>query len=239
MNIYIALTLFTLVVLVYCAISEIFTMRFRFTGLPIEKARFQVTSLLTGCGFTTQESEMFLSSRSRRKLARVTMLFGYVFNVTVVTAFINVFLSMNASAIMSGIVGATIPIGACVTLLILSRVPRVRSWGERQIERIADRIIHHQTKNTVLLIDYIGKDVIAQITLHEVPEELAGRTLAEADIRTKYNVLVMLVDRGRHAVPAAGGTVFQEKDKLTVFGNYQTICKLFRAAERFADNADD
>ena len=86
MNIYMALSLFSLIILLYWVITELFTILFRFTGLPDEKARFQVISLLTGCGYTTKESEMLLSTRQRRGLARATMLFGYVFNITIVTA---------------------------------------------------------------------------------------------------------------------------------------------------------
>ena len=71
MNIYAALVLFSIIILVYWIITEWFTILFRFTGLPDEKARFQVISLLTGCGYTTRESEMFLSSRRwRRKSAQ-------------------------------------------------------------------------------------------------------------------------------------------------------------------------
>ena len=95
MDITLALLLFSFIILLYWVITEVFTFIFRLTGLPAEKARFQVISLLTGCGFTTRESEMILSSRRRRRLARITMLFGYVFNVTIVSAFINVFLSMK------------------------------------------------------------------------------------------------------------------------------------------------
>ena len=47
MHIYLAFTLFALIILGYWIISELFTMLFRFTGLPDEKARFQVISLLT------------------------------------------------------------------------------------------------------------------------------------------------------------------------------------------------
>ena len=97
MNIYMALSLFSLIILLYWVITELFTILFRFTGLPDEKARFQVISLLTGCGYTTKESEMLLSTRQRRGLARATMLFGYVFNITIVTALINVFLSLKQS----------------------------------------------------------------------------------------------------------------------------------------------
>ena len=95
MNIYVAFSLFSLIILLYWVITELFTIFFRLTGLPEERARFQVISLLTGCGFTTKESEIVLSNRSRRRLARITMLFGYVFNITIVSAFINVFLSLK------------------------------------------------------------------------------------------------------------------------------------------------
>ena len=71
MNIYLALLLFSFIILLYWVITELFTFFFRLTGLPVEKARFQVISLLTGTGFTTRESEMVLSSRRRRRLARV------------------------------------------------------------------------------------------------------------------------------------------------------------------------
>ena len=56
MNAYVSFSLFTFMIIVYWIISELFTILFRLTGLPDEKARFQVISLLTGSGFTTRES---------------------------------------------------------------------------------------------------------------------------------------------------------------------------------------
>ena len=70
MNLYVALSLFSVIILIYLVITELFTILFRFTGLPDERARFQVISLLTGCGYTTRESETILSNRRRRRLAR-------------------------------------------------------------------------------------------------------------------------------------------------------------------------
>lgn len=55
MDITLALLLFSLIILLYWVITELFTFFFRLTGLPAEKARFQVISLLTGTGFTTRE----------------------------------------------------------------------------------------------------------------------------------------------------------------------------------------
>ena len=118
MNIYLALTLFSLIILIYWVISELFTMLFRFTGVPDEKARFQVISLLTGCGYTTHESELFLSSKSRRRLARVIMLFGYVFNVTIISALVNVFFSLKISEVVSDIISMIIPLEKSCTAIM-------------------------------------------------------------------------------------------------------------------------
>ena len=236
MNIYLAFSLFALVILGYWVISELFAMLFRFTGLPDEKARFQVISLLTGCGFTTHESELLLSTRSRRRLARLTMLFGYVFNLTIVSAFINVFFSLKVSELAADIISSIIPLSVVLFILAFIRVPKVRAWGDRLIEKLAGRIIHKDTANTVWLMDYIGEDTIAQVTLYEVPEELKGVPLSASGLKTEQNILVMLVEpKGGKAEPAGADTVFQPEDKLTVFGNYAAISRVFRARERFSE----
>ena len=236
MNIYLAFSLFALIILGYWVISELFALLFRFTGLPDEKARFQVTSLLTGCGFTTRESELLLSNASRRRLARLTMLFGYVFNLTIVSAFINVFFSLKISELAADLISSLIPLLAILFIVACMRVPRVRAWGDRIIEKLAGFIIHRDTANTILLMDYIGEESIAQVTLNEVPEELAGKTLAESGLKTEQGILVMLVEAsGRKAEPAGASTVFQPGDKLTVFGDYGAISRVFHARERFSD----
>ncbi len=236
MNIYLALTLFSIIILVYWVISELFAMLFRFTGLPDEKARFQVISLLTGCGFTTHESELLLTSKSRRRLARITMLFGYVFNITIVSVFINVFLSLKLSE-FKNYFSALIPILAASVIITFLRVPKVRAWGDRVIERLAARVAHRNTVNSILLLDYLGEDAIAQVTVREVPEAFQNRPLSETGLKASHNILVMLVEhKGEKAQPATAQTVFFPEDKLTVFGNYHVISKVFGAKEHLDDN---
>ena len=139
MNLTMAISLFSLIILVYWVITELFTILFRFTGLPDERARFQVISLLTGCGYTTRESEMFLSNRRRRRLARITMLFGYVFNITIVSAFINVFLSLKLSQVEHYYLGILIPLAVVAVIFVFIRVPAVRAWGDGLLQKLADR----------------------------------------------------------------------------------------------------
>ncbi len=236
MNIYLAFSLFALIILVYWVISELFAMLFRFTGLPDEKARFQVISLLTGCGFTTHESELLLTTKSRRRLARITMLFGYVFNITIVSAFINVFFSLKVSELAADLVSSLIPLLVILFIVAFMRVPAIRSWGDRLIEKLAGRIIHRGIANTIWIMDYIGQESIAQVTLNEVPEELQDKSLAESGLKADHNILVMLVEpQGGRAQPATAATVFQAGDKLTVFGDYATISRVFHARERFSE----
>ena len=237
MNVYLALLLFSFIIILYWVITELFTLFFRLTGLPAEKARFQVISILTGTGFTTRESEIVLSSRLRRRLALATMLFGYAFNITIVSAFINVFLSMKVIRAGQQVTGLLIPLGTVALIFIFMRVPKIHAWGENILRRIADRAFDRkETFNAVLLVDSIGTGSIVQVTLRHIPEAYQGMSLAETRLRAETGILVMLVEhRGGKAEPAQADTVFETGDRLTVFGDYKTICKTFHAREHFAD----
>ena len=237
MNIYMAFALFSMIILLYWVITELFTVIFRFTGLPDERARFQVISLLTGCGFTTRESEMMLSTRSRRRLARITMLFGYVFNITIVSAFINVFLSLKLAQEERSLLVLLIPLVALAIIFVFMRFPSIHAWGNSMLERLADHFFHAESGNTVMPLDYIGTESIALVTLKFIPEEYQGVPLSRTGLRADTGILVMLVESpGKKPAAAGADTVFRVGDKLTVFGDYSTICRSFHARERFADD---
>ena len=237
MDVAVSLSLFSLIILTYWVITELFTVLFRFTGLPDERARFQVISLLTGCGYTTKESELILSHRHRRRLARITMLFGYVFNITIVSVFVNVFLSLKQTQIGHVFAGLLVPLVTAAVIFVFMRVPRVRAWGDAVLLRLADRLIGRTDSfNTVLLLYFIGADTIAQVTLNDIPDEYRGVSLADMKLRADTGILVMLVEKpGQKPAPAGADTVFEVGDQLTVFGDYATICRSFHARERFAD----
>lgn len=236
MSIFVALSLFSFIILLYWGMSELFTILFSFTGLPEEKSRFQVMSLLTGCGFTTRESEIIISSRVRRRLARATMLFGYVFNITIVSAFINIFLSLKLTQVEHVFQGVFLPLIVIVLMFISIRVPSVRAKMDKWIARLAGRVLRQNHENAVMLIDYIGEDSIAQVLVRHVPEPLQDVTLAQSGLRAKENLLVMLLERGgKKPAPPTAVTIFNDGDKLTVFGNYRTICRVFEARESFEE----
>ncbi|MCR5577155.1 MAG: TrkA C-terminal domain-containing protein [Oscillospiraceae bacterium] len=235
MNIYVAFSLFALVILLYWVIAELITVLFRFTGLPDEKARFQVLSLLTGTGFTTRESEMILLNRRRRRLGRATILFGYVFNLTIVTAFINIFVSLRASEAEHELLAVLLPLGALAIIFICMRIPVVRSWTDEKLEKLADRFFGLESGNTVMLLDYIGENTIAQVRLKTVPDELRNDSLSGLHLRA-HGVNVLLIEHGGQPELALGTSTLADGDRLTVFGEYGTICRTFHARERFFDD---
>lgn len=237
MNIYAAASLFAVLILLYWVIAEVFTVLFRLIGLPEEKARFQVISLLTGTGFTTHESEMILSTRSRRRLARITMLFGYVFNITFVSTVVNVFLSAGAGGFGSSVVSMLIPLATLAAVLGLSRTREVRIWMDRRIERAADSFGSNRNTNGVMRIDELGPQTIARVTIKTVPEELEEKTLSQLALKPKRDILVLMVEHADHSTenPTAK-TVFHPGDRITVCGDYRKICQVFQARERFSDH---
>ncbi len=163
------------------------------------------------------------------------MLFGFVFNITIVSTMVNVLFSINLTVI-SNLFSILIPMLVITIIIVFMRVPKVRAWGDRIIERIAGKLAHRETGNSVLLLDYLGEDSIAQVKIVDVPEAFRDKTLAEMGLKGKHNILVMLIEKpGKKPVAANAKTMFRPGDKLTVFGDYKTVCNAFEAKERFEE----
>lgn len=68
-------------ILLYLAIMalviEIAAMLFMATGLKKQIARYQVISMLTATGFTTDEASLIIDHPIRRKISAAVILFGY------------------------------------------------------------------------------------------------------------------------------------------------------------------
>ena len=240
MNLYFDSFLFVLVILVYWVIAEMFTILFRFAGLPEEKARFQVLSLLTGTGFTTRESEMILSTHRRRRLARITILFGYVFNLTIVTVIINTFLTLRLSEAEHEILAVLLPLGAVALFFAAMRIPKIRAKSDERLQRLAGNFFGRGTGNTLVLLDHIGENSIARVRLRTVPENLRDKPLSGSGLREGEGITVLLIEHaGGTPEPASGFAVLEDGDRLTVFGKYTAIRRAFRASERFSDNEPD
>ncbi len=95
MNFWIATSLILAVTSIYMFMIEIFSVAFKLTGLATSKIKFQVASLFTASGFTTQESELITNDDRRRRIAVACMYTGHIFSVVIMGLIINVLISIG------------------------------------------------------------------------------------------------------------------------------------------------
>ncbi|MGL5675687.1 MAG: hypothetical protein ACRDDX_04715 [Cellulosilyticaceae bacterium] len=223
-----ALILFVIFIVVYMMIAEIFTVLFRLTGLTQEKARFQVISMLTNSGYTTAESELITSSKIRRRLARMTMLFGYSFTVTIVSIIVNIFISLSRSQIQSiwGIFFIIFP--AIVIIYVVLRFTGIRKAFDHFIQRMGNKMMFGEGSNPIMVLDTYGESVMAEIQMNYVPYFLEKIPLEKSGLKAQYQVQIVLIKRsGEMLTTVTGDTCILEEDIVVVFGKYKTIRQLF------------
>lgn len=223
-----ALILFFIVMIAYMLIAEIFTVLFRLTGLPEAKARLQVVSLLTTCGFTTKETEVFVTTPTRRKLAITAMLFGYAFSATLVSAFISIILSIGHSQDENLWHVFLILLVVMIFFIILSKIKFIKNAFDSLIFKIGHKLSKTKTKNFLKVVDAYGANSIAEITLVEIPNDFKDKTLEEINIRQNYNLTVLAITRENKIFNnIRKDDFFKEKDIITVYGNFDDIKKVF------------
>ena len=223
-----ATVMFVLFIMIYMIISDIITVLFQLTGLTEEKARFQVISLLTNSGFTTAESEIIVHSKIRRTLAKITMIFGYAFSVTIISSLVNIFTNMDIKDLKS--VTASISVFLVVFLLFtfFRRIPFIKTKFNKFIQIIANKIMFGEDSNPISIMDDYGNMVVAKIYLNKVPHEFEGIPLEKTNIKQKHNILVMMVkeDNGI-SHQAEANTILKKKSVVMVLGERKKIREVF------------
>lgn len=218
----------------YVIIIEIFTVIFRMTGMAERTAKFQVISMLTNSGFTTNESEVIVSSRKRRKLAIVTMIFGYTFTVVIVSTIVNIFMSAVNSDRTSVIYSIIYLASFSIVYFILLRFPKIRYSFDTLIKNIGSKFMNTKKSNPFLVLDYVGKAVIGEMIITDMPLTLKDCTIGEAEIRKKYKISILTIKRNKIVIPnIEPETRLRLGDKVIVYGHLNDIYELFAKAPSF------
>ncbi len=204
---------------------------FRFTGLNKDKARFQTLSLMTTSGFTTSESEDILNSPKRRTIAMVAMFFGYMFSVVIASAIINLSRNFEGKTRAMNFVNIVVIVIAIVTLFYISRSQRVNRLLSSFIKhRIENYISRKQKVNPLYVLDNHGKFVMCEVLITNIPEELKGKTLIQAEVRQKYDISVLTIKHGHEIkIIDAVSDVIKQGDRVIVFGDMKKITTLFHS----------
>ncbi len=228
MSITSALMLFFVLAFVYILIIEVFTVLFRLTGLTADKAHFQVISMLTNCGFTTLDSEAIVTSRIRRRIAQVTIIFGYLTTVVFMSSVVNIFLSLSRSEIAD--MGPSIVV-VCISILLIMLITHssfVKKNVDRAIASVGRKIMFGKDVNAIVVLDVFEDNVMAEINLSTLPLEMKNIMLMDSGLKETYKIQLILIKRDGETMSIIKGTdILQKDDIIVVFGSLKNIKLLF------------
>lgn len=146
MNILSAFIAFDVLIIVYELLVEIFSALYQVSGLTKEQARFQVTSLLTGTGFTTAESEKMLETKKRKRVTRNIMIISYIFNVSVISTLVTLLTSVRSSNWIHLIIGLLISMFILILLYLSRRIKKIREGIDNLMLKLAEYMLQSSKK---------------------------------------------------------------------------------------------
>lgn len=235
-----AVILIVTVIIVYSVLVTFFSVLFRITGVSKTKSSFQVISLLTNAGYTTAESELIVGDRTRRGIAKAAMLTGYFFSVLIASLFINLFLSVNFSKINSEMAAIAVGFGALILFFILIRLPFIKKRLDRGIENLTAKLFKRAAKeNYISVLDTYGEDAICNVFLYKVPAILEGKMIIDTEVKSKYNVNILMYDRKGNVHYVTRDTIFTAKDSMLVFGRLDAIREVFLLHDHSHDEKEN
>jgi hypothetical protein len=191
------------------------------TGLDVEVARFQVVSMLTATGFTTEESELIARHPIRRKISIFLILFG-VFSLAVMISFISAILIKDFRLLQ--LFGIT-AFFAVILIVVKNKSVHAKLTQHLKMHLKKEYELHEMPIHEILYIDdkdwFINIQICKDSTfIHKKTNEII---LPEEDIQLLY------VQRGQEKIRSELSTIIiQEGDILLLYGIKATIEEKFQ-----------
>jgi hypothetical protein len=201
---------------------EVITVLFKLTGLSDEKARFQVISLLTGSGFTTKESELITQHPSRRRLAQILMIIGYIGFVAGISLLVD-------------IIKKTLSFQN-VTILIIFSALILMFFKNKYLLSHLDNIIEKfilkkpfKTKNPSKMYKLITRAKgygIFNILIDD-NSQLIGIALKNSNLKP-HNIIILNIDKGNQFIGfPTRDYVIEKGDNLLLYGKVEEVIRAF------------
>lgn len=194
-------------------------------GIQLDKAKFQIISILTGTGFTTTESELMLATKRRRKLTQIMILFSYIFNVTILSTIVNIFISTASTSFFEALIGILLTILNFTLLIVFNKSGRIRRSFDKKIKFVTLKI-RRKKGNSVSIYDVYGDKVIAEVNVRTLNKSLSK--LNAETLNKTYKVQLLAIKRGEKFYTDSKNNVIKRNDILIVFGTEKTIKKIFK-----------
>ena len=229
MNIWLAVSLILAVISVYMFVIEIFSVAFKLTGLATSKIKFQVASLFTSTGFTTEESELITNDDRRRKIAVACAYTGHIFSVVIMGLVINFFFSINNLTEFKDwyLIVFYVSIGLFALMLCL-KIPAVNKRFQKFLEGIAIKTSkHRKNSNIITVLDYYGRSAIVEVVLNKIPDFANELSLGEIELTKKYALILLSLRRGNRRVSISKDTMLVKGDVIVAYGHINDIREAF------------
>ena len=247
MGLIFALALILTFAAIYVFVIEIFSVAFKLTGLATKRVKFQVASIFTGTGFTTQESELIANDQRRRKIAVACMYTSHIFSVIIMGLLVNFVISLVT--IIANNVTFTVEIFTewyaivfyisfvlFMTMMML-RIPPIHARFINFLEKTAIKLSKTNRKtNIVSVIDVYGKNAVVEVLLNKIPDFAKDKTLFDMKLTKKYLINILSIRRGNRTIEVTKDTMFAPGDVIVIFGLVNDIKEAFVKSVDTANN---
>ncbi|PLT33710.1 TrkA C-terminal domain-containing protein [Bacillus sp. V5-8f] len=207
--------------LIIALVIEISVILFNFTGMKNKVSRFQVISMLTGTGFTTDESKVIIDHPVRRKIAAFLILFG-AFSLAVIISSISNILAddlriKELSFICAGLI-------LCIGVLY---TPWVKNRATKEMEEEMEQ--HYQMyERPIKDVLYLGKDDLVTDIVVTEGSNLAGKQIEDV-ISKKDDISILFIKRGKMQIRRElYDSVIRAGDQIFLYGNGKEIEDKFK-----------
>ncbi|MET1029436.1 TrkA C-terminal domain-containing protein [Domibacillus tundrae] len=210
--------------LIIVLVIEISVIAFTLTGLEKEVARYQAISMLTGTGFTTDESQLIIDHPIRRRISMFLILFGAFSLAVIISAITNILsddLRLNKLIMISA---------GLLIIFILGKTPMTKKLFQNRFEYEMKKnldISELPIKEALFLDE---DDVVTDVVI-EKNSRLDGKKVKDV-FKEGWDVNLLFIKRGEMNIrKKLASETIQAGDKLYLYGNRQVIEDLTNETE--------
>ena len=158
------------------------------------------------------------------------ILFSYIFNISIVTTIVNIFISYDNTTLSEVGAGIVLTVLNIALLVILNKSTKTRKAFDNIVKDIAMKA-NTKKVNPVSIYDYYGNKVIAEITINKLNNQIEKLNLEK--LKKEYDIQLLVVKRGNDVISELDPKLtIEDNDVLLVFGNLKKIKNLFKKKKR-------
>ncbi|WP_233129841.1 TrkA C-terminal domain-containing protein [Domibacillus epiphyticus] len=209
-----------LYLLIIMLVIEVSVILFYITGLKKPVSRYQVISMLTGTGFTTDESQLIIDHPIRRRISAFLILFG-AFSLAVVISAMTNMLSDDLRLKELLVINTVLAI-----VLLIGKIPilqnKLRDKFDYELHKNLD-ISELPIKDALYLDE---NDVVTEVAIEE-NSKLVGKKVVDL-FKNEEDITLLFIKRGEINIRnTMHNESIQAGDDLFLYGNKEEIEKKF------------